>query len=49
MGHQEMHIFPILVAVVFIEIAADLEGQLEIVSEVPEGSVRFSLDGRLPQ
>ena len=35
-------------AVVFIEIAADLEGQLEIVSEVPEGSVRLSPDGRLP-
>ena len=35
-------------AVVFFEIAADLESQLEIVSEVPEGSVRFSPDGWLP-
>ena len=34
--------------VVFIEIASDLEGQLDIISEVPEGSVRFSPDGRLP-
>ena len=34
--------------VVFIEIASDLEGQLDIISEVPEGSIRFSPDGRLP-
>ena len=35
-------------AVVFTEIAVDLEGQLEMVSEVPEGFIRFSPDGRLP-
>ena len=34
--------------VVFIEIAADLEGQLDIISEVPEVPIRFSPDGRLP-
>ena len=32
--------------VVFIEIAADSEGQLESVSEVPVDSVGFSSDGR---
>ena len=35
-------------AVVLIMIAADLESQLEIVSEVPRESIRFSPDGRLP-
>ena len=34
-------------AVVFTEIAADLEIQLEIVSEVPGESIGFSSDGRL--
>ena len=33
--------------VVLIEIAADLESQLEIVSEVPGDSIRFSSEGRL--
>ena len=32
--------------VVFIELAADLEGQLDIISEVPEVTIRFSPDGR---
>ena len=35
-------------AVVFIEVDADLESQLEIVSEVPGESIGFSSDGRLP-
>ena len=34
--------------VVFTEIDADLESQLEIVSEVPGESIGFSSDGRLP-
>ena len=34
--------------VVLIGIASDLEGQLDIISEVLEGSIRFSPDGRLP-
>ena len=25
-----------------------LKGQLDIISEVPDGSIRFFLDGRLP-
>ena len=33
--------------VTIIDIAADLESQQEIVSEVPEGSILFSSDGRL--
>ena len=35
-------------AVVFIEIAADVESQLDIISEVPGESIGFSPDGRLP-
>ena len=34
--------------VVLVEIAADLEDQLDIISEVPEGSIRFSPDVRQP-
>ena len=41
--HWELHIL-----VVFIEIAAELESQLEIVSEVPRKSIGFFPDGRLP-
>ena len=49
LDRQELHILRTLSCpVVFIEIASDLEGQLDIISEVPEGSVRFSPDGRLP-
>ena len=36
MDRQELHIL------------RSLEGQLEVISEVPEGSIRFSPDGRLP-
>ena len=32
----------------FIETAADLESQVDIISEVPKGSIRFSPDGRPP-
>ena len=34
--------------VVVFEIAADLEGQLEIITDVPAGATCFSPDGRLP-
>ena len=33
---------------VCFKIASDLEGQLDTISEVPEQSIRFSPDGRLP-
>ena len=36
-------------AVVFIDIAAVLEGQFDIVTEVPGESIGFSPDGRLPR
>ena len=34
--------------VVFAEITSDVDGQLAIISEVPEGSIWFSPDGWLP-
>ena len=48
MDRQELHILRTSCAVVLIEVAVDLEGQLGIISEVPEGSIRLSPDGRLP-